>query len=284
MIDRVKSGCNESQNPGKETVCISTRKIYDSCRSKECMSDLRVYPTRCSQAIIDRATSVKPKSAQLLWVYIDVEEIAFNKGFYTVDAQFYYRVTCDAFCGVGPSHEVSGLCTFDKRVILFGSEGNARIFSSKCMAGEMDNRTFSKTNLPVAVVEVVDPIALGAKLRENCHHHGNCCCINDIPQKICGCFEDDLIVCDDIKTLFVTLGQFSIVRLERDIQLLMPSCDICMPNKECCGNSDFKDPCEIFERFAFPVDQFFPPALKPSCDRCNRVDCICEKKSCGCNM
>ncbi len=28
-----------------EAVCIHTRKIYDSCRDKDCVEDLRVYPT-----------------------------------------------------------------------------------------------------------------------------------------------------------------------------------------------------------------------------------------------
>ena len=31
-----------------EAVCVHTRKIYDSCRDKDCAEDLRVYPTLCS--------------------------------------------------------------------------------------------------------------------------------------------------------------------------------------------------------------------------------------------
>ena len=41
----------------KEAVCIHTRKVYDSCKDKDCFEDLRVFPTR-SQAIIDRAINV----------------------------------------------------------------------------------------------------------------------------------------------------------------------------------------------------------------------------------
>ena len=33
----------------REAVCIHTKKIFDSCRDKDCVEDLRVYPTRCSQ-------------------------------------------------------------------------------------------------------------------------------------------------------------------------------------------------------------------------------------------
>ncbi len=40
-----------------------------------------MYPTRYSQTILDAATSVKAKTAELLWAYIDVEPIPFNRGF-----------------------------------------------------------------------------------------------------------------------------------------------------------------------------------------------------------
>ena len=44
---------------------------------------------------------------------------------------------------------------------------------------------------------------------------------------------------DDSRRSYVTLGQFSIVRLERDTQLLIPAYDYCLPEKECtCGNDD----------------------------------------------
>ena len=33
----------------REAVCIHTKKIYDSCRDKDCIEDLRVYPTRAAR-------------------------------------------------------------------------------------------------------------------------------------------------------------------------------------------------------------------------------------------
>lgn len=30
----------------REAVCVHTSKVYDSCRSKECLRDIRVYLTR----------------------------------------------------------------------------------------------------------------------------------------------------------------------------------------------------------------------------------------------
>lgn len=81
----------------REAVCIHTKKIYDSCKDKDCIEDLRFYPTQNCQAVIDRAISIKAGKAELLYVYIDVEPIGFNRGFYTVDVRYYYRVTADAF-------------------------------------------------------------------------------------------------------------------------------------------------------------------------------------------
>ena len=68
------------------------------------------------------------------------------------------------------------------------------------------------------------------------------------------------MICDEGKQLFASLGQFSIIKLERDIQLLMPAYDICMPEKDCSGsNCNVDDPCDLFQQFKFPVDEFFPP-------------------------
>ena len=99
MPDKVSPGPLHGNPLPKEAVCIHTRKVYDSCRDKECLQDLRVYLTRCSQAVLDGAINVKPRTAELLWAYIDVESIPFNKGFYTVDVKYFYKVTADAFAG-----------------------------------------------------------------------------------------------------------------------------------------------------------------------------------------
>ena len=194
-----------------------------------------------------------------MWVYMDVEAVPFNRGFYTVDVKYFYHVTCDAFCGVGKPTEVTGLATFDKRVILFGSEGNAKIFSSKTSLNAADDQSMRTTNLPTAVVEVVDPICLSIKLVETCHQQPRCDCeLNEVPECIGQCFDDELVLGGDEKRVYVSLGQFSLIRLERDTQLVIPSYDFCMPEKECIGSSE-ESPCELFHRIKFPVDEFFPP-------------------------
>ena len=87
----------------REAVCIHTKKIFDSCKDKDCIEDLRVYPTCGSQEVLDRALSVKAGTAELLYAYIDVEPVGFNRGFYTVDVRYFYRITADAFIGAAPS-------------------------------------------------------------------------------------------------------------------------------------------------------------------------------------
>lgn len=60
------------------------------------------------------------------------------------------------FTGVSRPTEVEGLAIFNKRVILFGSEGNAKIFASKYKEDAFDSQLWKKTNMPHAVVEAAD--------------------------------------------------------------------------------------------------------------------------------
>ena len=101
-----------------------------------------------------------------------------------------------------------------------------------------------------------------------------------MPEFISGCFNGGLSNSDDGRRVYITLGQFSIVRLERDSQLLIPVYDYCMPDKECGGRGGAdaaEDPCSIFRGIAFPVGEFFPPNTR------RNVRCVESAPSCGCN-
>ena len=265
MPEKVVPGPVSDERRIREAVCIHTKKIFDSCKDKDCIEDLRVYPTRGCQEVIDRAVSVKAGCAELLYAYIDVEPVTFNRGFYTVDVRYFYRITADAFVGAARPVEITGLAVFDKRVILFGSEGSAKGFTSTGKNCGSDIQGLPATTAPTAVVESVDPIILGMKLVEvcQCRHNDNCC---EIPPAVCACFPEELVTGGDVHRLFVTLGQFSIIRLERDTQLLMPAYDYCMPEKDCdCGcDCRQEDPCELFRKVQFPVGEFFPPNHCPA--------------------
>lgn len=258
--------CENSMGCGtnfREAVCIHTDKVIDSCRDKDCLENIRVYLTQEGQEVVDRAINVKCTKAEIIWVFNDIESVPFNRGFYSIDLKYFFRVCLQVFTGVGKPITVEGLATFDKKVILFGSEGNAKIFSSKYKQNSFDTQLWKKTNMPYAVVEVVEPIALGAKVVD-VRNDKNCCCCDDdidissVPDSVCRIFDDALVVGGECKRVFVSLGVFSIVKLERHVQLLVPSYDYCVPKKECVGATD-DNPCDLFERIEFPMEEFYPP-------------------------
>ena len=259
MPEKVMPGPVEDSCGIREAVCIHTRKIFDSCRDKDCIEDLRFYPKLQCVDIINRALSVKGGSAKLLYVYVDVEPVSFNRGFYTVDMRFFYHVTLQAYLSCPVPVTVEGLCVFDKRAILFGSEGNAKIFSSEMRAGEPDPQMMQRSNTPIAVVEAVDPIVLDTRVDDGCKPRCCECGLTEIPAFIARSFGEELVFDDSGRRRFyVTLGQFTLVRLERDTQLLIPVYDYCIPQTECSGG-DQEDPCGLFRSVAFPVNEFFPP-------------------------
>lgn len=260
MADRVLPGPVENDEVCRcQQVNIHTMKITDACRDKDCIEDLRVYPTVSSQAIIDSAFSIRPSSAELIYADVNVDLISFNRGYYTVDVSYFYRVTGETFPG---GVQVSGLAVFDKRVILFGSEGSVKTFSS-CSRG-LVNTSHCGCN-PVAVVETVDPIALNMRIvDDSCK---NICDseLRTIPDSILEAIGEDLVLTNQNKKVYVTLGQFSMIRLERDTQLSLENFSYFMPEKECVCSSD-DDPCTLFSRVSFPTEEFYPPDSFPPCD------------------
>ena len=82
------NGCNDP----KDAVCIHTDKIYDSCKDKDCIEDARVYFTAADQEVIDRAVNVKCRKSEIIWVFTDVEPVPFNRGYFTVDLKFFFKV------------------------------------------------------------------------------------------------------------------------------------------------------------------------------------------------
>ena len=153
MADRVVPGPVESSARVREAVCIRTRKIFDSCKDKDCIEDLRVYLTTTSQSYIENAFSVRPRAAKLLYTDVNVEALSFNRGYYTVDVTYYYQIFGETAPGNLP---ISGLAVFDKRVMLFGSEGCVKSFSSDSVSINTNSCS------PIGVVEAVDPLAPGS--------------------------------------------------------------------------------------------------------------------------
>ena len=264
----------------REAVCIHTKKIFDSCRDKDCMEDLRFYPTVNAQAVLANAQTVRGGSAELLYVYTDVEPVTFNRGFYSIDMRFFYRVRLQAYTGLPHYTPADGLCVFDKRAILFGSEGNAKIFTSDTVLEELDVPGRMHTNLPTAVVEAVDPIVLSSRVVDLSVPAINCGIpLTEVPAFIAQAFDSELVLNgQETARYYVTLGQFTLVRLERDTQLLIPVYDYCVPQTECPSGSQ-EDPCGLFQNVPFPVNEFFPPNTVEVPSDYNATRCYCENRT-----
>ena len=250
MADRVTPGPVNKEAVIREAVSVNTRKIFDSCRDKDCIDDLRVFPTESSQGYIENALSIRPRRAELLYCAVNVEPISFNRGFYTVDCTYFYRITGETFPG---GQTILGLAVFDKRAMLFGSEGSVKSFHSQDQAPAVDTE-----DLPLAMVNAVDPIALHMKLVDAENPGTTELEQRAIPDFIADAFPEALVLTDTPRRWYASIGQFSIIRLERETQLLIPAYEYSVPEKECPG-SDQDDPCDMFSRIRFPVEEFFPP-------------------------
>lgn len=259
--NRQTASCPESR---PETLSIHTRKITDSCRDKDCIEDLRVYLTKGCQQILDNAACTKVRCADLLYSYIDVEPVAFDRNHYCVDVTFFYRVLADAVVGSSRPVTLYGLAVFQKRAILCGEDSKAHIFTSQTRLCGPDGASRIHANLPTAVVEALDPMVLDSKVRMVCDCHCHDSNIQPIPRVVQEQFDEELVLSGENRRLYVTLGQFSIIRLERDAQIVVPVVDYSIPSKECCDTPGCgEDPCEIFSRIPFPTKQFSPT----DCDR-----------------
>ncbi|MDR1240589.1 MAG: hypothetical protein LBK29_01775 [Oscillospiraceae bacterium] len=242
-------------NNFKEAVCIDAYRVYDSCADKDCLEDLRCYFNSNDQAVVEEARNVKMKHTRVIYVSLDIEPLPFQKGFYSIDMTFFFAVTLDAYMGLaGSPRTIHGLCIFCKKVILYGSEGSVKVYSSDFALDHPDIQHFPVRNLPRATVQVAEPIGLSAKICEV-----RDCSIEParrIPDFIAREFGGEF-VCGGAKQILATIGLFTIVQIERNVQILVPSYDFGFPEKECVASTD--NPCELFSRIEFPTSEFFPP-------------------------
>ena len=275
---------NKFASNSKEMVCVDTYRILDSCRDKDCYENVRVYLTERGQNIIDHTCAVRVKNAVTAYSAIDILPMPFNRGFYQLTIRLFIRLQLEACVAAGQIEEFCGVTAVEKKVVLFGSEGNVRVFRSSgengfCTTAGCGNCSES-VSLPVAVVETVDPLVLDSKIVEPSRKCFCCCCADEIPDSVVsmagGCLRDR----EDGNRLLVSLGIFSVVRLERPAQYLIQGVEYCVPEKECASAED-DDPCSVFRRMKFPISEFCPPSLGESggADRC---DCEGSVRKC-CN-
>lgn len=254
--------CGGSGN-GRDSVYIETNRILDSCRDRDCFENVRVFLTDFGNEVIEHTNTVRAKSACIAWTYIGLDPVPFNRGFYSVTIKFYVKIMFEACVGGGRSQEFDGVAVLEKKIVLFGGEGNVTSFRSS-----VDGDSFcaeiqpccQEKKLPVATVEVVDPIILDTRIVEHKNDCCCCCCACDVPACVVSGLSGSLYSdYDDRKEryLAVTLGVFSIVRITRPAQLLVSASEYCIPDKECV-EAKKDDPCCLFRSMSFPTSEFCP--------------------------
>lgn len=262
------------------TVCISTNRVLDCCRDRDCFEDVRVFLTSFGEEVVANATNIRTRCAKLIWACVSVDSVPFNRGFYRVTVRYYVKVDCEACLCMGKSQSFCGIAVLEKDVILYGGEGSVVSFRSHpnadfCCMGDTTN---SSTNDPVAVVETVEPIVLSTKVMDcSCGCNGCCneCC--EIPESVCGCIDGELISNTNTNAphLYISFGIFSVIRIEREAQLLVQATDYSVPDKECTAATNDDNPCSLFNTMPFPTSQF----------KTTMAPCVEQQQSnggCGC--
>ena len=251
-------------NVCRDTVCIETNRVLDSCRDRDCYENVRVYLSDFGNEILERTGAIRAKCAQIVWSCIGIDPIQFNRGFYAVTIRFYVKITFEACIGGGHSQEVEGIAVLEKRVILYGGECNVSIFKSNGISGGFcchPEPVSGEKNVPTAIVEVVDPIVLGSRILEKASDCCCCCCCceQDLPDTVLSCMDMPPVFDDgehgNHRYLAVSLGIFSVVRIVRPAQYLIQATEYCIPEKE-CHQVEEDDPCKVFRSMPFPVGEF----------------------------
>ena len=253
----------------REAVCVHTDKITDSCLAKDCIEDLHVYLTVESQCTLDKAVSAKARFVELMHVAIQLDPVPYSAGYYTVDITYYYRVIADAVMQAGRPCTITGLAVFSKRLVLFGGETTARIYSSRSYKNCLCKKGLQEASAPEAIVEIVDPMILGSRVQEVCACN---CCATDTPRfrrafstasKRSWCWAANASAC-----LLPSVSSPSPAWSAARSCSFRPSTTASPPKaaRMSTGTSD-ENPCEVFSQIDFPMDAFFPartiPASRP---------------------
>lgn len=251
-------------------VPMKVDRVFDSCSDKDCITNVQVHLE--NGELPANVCMVKTRCVSITNVSMNVEPIPFNRGYFSVDITFTFGVELLAYeqaCDCPMM--LRGCATASKSVILYGGETNTKTFFSNGMRIGETNRCCEVVNLPVASVQVVEPIALETKIAGICINH------------------DEVGLCRQ-RGVVMTLGVFSIVELTRPVTMMVPAYPYSVPAKTCSCETD--SPCEIFSRISFPTEEFLSQNSTPApyqgacgCGSCNHNgSCNCSNASCNDNI
>lgn len=242
----------------KEAVTIQAERVFDSCSDRDCLEDLEIiFPDAASTQLVNEAAYAKARCCEVTSAYFSIEPIQFNKGFYSVDITYTFNIEVELSTSTSasvPTNVVNGSAVFTKKVILYGSEGGTKLFTSD-ENGAVSQNGCCYNNPPRATVAVADPIVLGLRLVT-------------IPA-FSACTDatcETAVTIPSRKMICVTLGMFSIVSLSRTVPVMVPAFDYEVPCKECSSSTE--SPCELFDKISFPSGEFYPKSLEDMTNNC----------------
>jgi hypothetical protein len=275
LLRRNISMANECyQNQESELAPLKVERVFDSCSDKDCFNDLIV--TLDSGVVPPQYTMVKAKNVWVDCVNVNVEPLNFNKGFYSIDTTYTFRV--ELCCYERPNSQpvkLFGTTYSTKNCILYGSDVSTSTFDNNTVcSNSVDPSPCPCTNcsedivLPTATVQVAKPIVLDARIDSAYCHNGcgcDCGCDGD-----CGCGNGVSTMAGlpnpNAKNVYLTLGMFSVLELSRPVTVLVPTYEYTIPRKECQNLNE--SPCKAFEKINFPNDEFAPQTMPQSADGC----------------
>ena len=102
-------GTSHDCQPRRETVSIDAYRILDSCKDKDCFEDTKLILTDYGQELIEKSSSVRVVSTELVWTDITVSPVKFNKGFYQVGIRYYTKIILEACLCMGKVQEIEAI-------------------------------------------------------------------------------------------------------------------------------------------------------------------------------
>ena len=210
-----------------DTVPVKVNRVFDSCSDRDCFSNVQILMD--GGELPANVTMVKSRCVRVSDICMNIEPVPFNRGFYSIDLTYTFRVEL-----------LTGTAYTSKNVILYGGESNTKTFFSSGEQIGDTNACCETINLPTAAVQVVEPIALEARIGSVCGPDGAA----------------------PVRTVIMTLGLFSVVELFRPVTILVPTYEYTIPTKEC--HADTESPCAVFDKIRFPAEEFTPATLSGS--------------------
>jgi len=231
-------------------------KVYDSCRSQNCLTHLEIGPARAAEQLCigeehhregdiikpppNAASATVDRLKIKRIMIVDKQPSPFKNGYWDVDIKFVfeYRITfreADA-CVIS---SIKGNNIYNMKACLFGSIGSDLVVGTDLLKAFGDCATFDAE--PFVLVEA-KAVALHAQLHYPRHHE-----------------HHDLDA--QATEVRVTIGLFSIVKLFRLVNLTVESRGFDIP-EECSPAPSPISPCAFFEEMDFPMDIFAPPQKK----------------------